>query len=142
MILRVQDTAPLYPQNTAGVLRCKCPQDAAVSSGCRIPRMPSVSQDANSRLQTKGGSQPPSRLIRQFILPDTRIVRSECESRVRRARLHQPSPPCGEQVAPFRVPTRPEGGDGEERNGADERNIVEFIIEPVKLARRGGAREE
>ena len=43
---------PRYPrQDTAGVLRYKCPQDAAVSSGYRVPRMPSVSQDANSRLQ-------------------------------------------------------------------------------------------
>ena len=32
---------PRYPQDTAGVLRYKCPQDAAVSSGYRVPRMPS-----------------------------------------------------------------------------------------------------
>ena len=55
---------------------------------------------------------------------------------------HHPSPPSGQQVAPFRVPARPEGGDDEERNGADERNIVKIIIEPVKLARGGGTREE
>ena len=42
---------PRYPQDTAGVLRYNCPHDAAVSSGYRVPRMPSVSQDANSRLQ-------------------------------------------------------------------------------------------
>ena len=47
---------PRYPQDTAGVLRYKWPQDAAVSSGYRVPRMPPVSQDANSRLQT---SEPP-----------------------------------------------------------------------------------
>ena len=46
-ILRI----PRYPQDTAGVLRYKWPQDAVVSSGYRVPRMPSVSQDANSRLQ-------------------------------------------------------------------------------------------
>ena len=46
-ILRI----PRYPQDTAGVLRYNWHQDAAVSSGYRVPRMPSVSQDANSRLQ-------------------------------------------------------------------------------------------
>ena len=29
---------PRYPQDTAGVLRYKWPQDAAVSSGYRVPR--------------------------------------------------------------------------------------------------------
>ena len=42
---------PRYPQDTAGVLRYNYRHDAAVSSGYRVPRMPSVSQDANSRLQ-------------------------------------------------------------------------------------------
>ena len=44
---------PRYPQDTAGVLRYnyRHVHDAAVSSGYRVPRMPSVSQDANSRLQ-------------------------------------------------------------------------------------------
>ena len=37
-ILRI----PRYPQDTAGVLRYNCHQDAAVSSGYRVPRMPSV----------------------------------------------------------------------------------------------------
>ena len=46
---------PRYPQDTAGVLRYNYRHDAAVSSGYRVPRMPSVSQDANSRLQTAGG---------------------------------------------------------------------------------------
>ena len=43
---------PRYPQDTAGVLRYNYRHDAAVSSGYRVPRMPSVSQDANSRFQT------------------------------------------------------------------------------------------
>ena len=42
---------PRYPQDTAGVLRYNYRHDAAVSSGYRVPRMPSVSQDANSRFQ-------------------------------------------------------------------------------------------
>jgi len=49
---------PRYPQDTAGVLRYNCPHDAAVSSGYRVLRMPSVSQDANSRLQMS--KLPPS----------------------------------------------------------------------------------
>ena len=44
---------PRYPQDTAGVLRYNYRHDAAVSSGYRVPRMPSVSQDANSRLQMR-----------------------------------------------------------------------------------------
>ena len=44
---------PRYPQDTAGVLRYNYHHDAAVSSGYRVPRMPSVSQDANSRLQMR-----------------------------------------------------------------------------------------
>ena len=44
---------PRYPQDTAGVLRYNYRHDAAVSSGYRVPRMPSVSQDANSRFQTE-----------------------------------------------------------------------------------------
>ena len=43
---------PRYPQDTAGVLRYNYRHDAAVSSGYRVPRMPPMSQDANSRLQT------------------------------------------------------------------------------------------
>ena len=42
---------PRYPQDTAGVLRYNYRHDAAVSSGYRVPRMPPMSQDANSRLQ-------------------------------------------------------------------------------------------
>ena len=41
---------PRYSQDTAGVLRYKWPQDAAVSSGYRVPRMPSVSQGTPTRV--------------------------------------------------------------------------------------------
>ena len=51
-ILRI----PRYPEDIGGVSRCWYSQDAPASSGYRIrvpiPRMPSVSQDANSRFQT------------------------------------------------------------------------------------------
>jgi len=51
-ILRI----PRYPQDTAGVLRYNYRHDAAVSSGYRVPRMPPMSQDANSRLQTSAAA--------------------------------------------------------------------------------------
>ena len=58
-ILRI----PRYPQDTAGVLRYNWHQDAAVSSGYRVPRMPPVSQDANSRLQTHIGARLEMRIF-------------------------------------------------------------------------------
>ena len=58
---------PRYPQDTAGVLRYKWPQDAVVSSGYRVPRMPSVSQDAISRLQMRGtGGAQATRQVSQY----------------------------------------------------------------------------
>ena len=47
-ILRI----PRCPEDTAGVLRCLNREDAPVSSGHRILRMPSVSHDANLHFQT------------------------------------------------------------------------------------------
>ena len=52
---------PRYPQDTAGVLRYNYRHDAAVSSGYRVPRMPPMSQDANSRLQMRTTQPAPSR---------------------------------------------------------------------------------
>ena len=43
---------PRCPEDTAGVLRCLNREDAPVSSGHRILRMPSVSHDANLHFQT------------------------------------------------------------------------------------------
>ena len=48
---------PRYPQDTAGVLRYNYRHDAAVSSGYRVPRMPPVSQDANSHFQTSQANE-------------------------------------------------------------------------------------
>jgi hypothetical protein len=45
------EDVPRCPEDTAGVLRCLNREDAPVSSGHRIPRMPSVSHDANLRFQ-------------------------------------------------------------------------------------------
>lgn len=59
-----------------------------------------------------------------------------------RALLRRPSPPCSEQIAPFGVPARPKCGDDKECSGADEGNVVEILVEPVKLSCGGGAREE
>ena len=60
---------PRYPQDTAGVLRYNYRHDAAVSSGYRVPRMPPMSQDANSRLQMSGQSRESVQLYVRSHLP-------------------------------------------------------------------------